>query len=323
MSNFTQLNLQGNSNSKPAPKPTPGTGNKPTPSNNKNQHGGAKAAAIVGSFMAATLIATFTIGTNGCSKSKSAAVSTPTSAITQPAAPAMTPTPSPAPVAKPAKKSPRQHKLATFRNSDYGLTFRYPVHYAVKEGEETDPKQTNVESAAMNFAQPGGMTLSTIELPESLYAGTDFASAFFTVNVNPKMTADDCSQFAFPEKSELDNNSSGPSKVNVSGTEYTEIDDLVSDGSLQANAHYYHLYQNNVCYEFALGLQTAADEANKDLKPVNRDKVFDKLTWMLSTVKIKTMDTTPQVSATTSTPSSTTASSTAPAPEVTATPNNQ
>jgi len=75
MSNFTQLNLQGNSNGKSTPntqKPTPGTGNKPAPENkpnNKNQHGGAKAAAIVGSFMAATLIATFTIGTNGCSKS--------------------------------------------------------------------------------------------------------------------------------------------------------------------------------------------------------------------------------------------------------------
>jgi hypothetical protein len=193
----------------------------------------------------------------------------------------------------------------------------------VKEGEETDPRQTNIASSVMNFAQPGGTTLSTIELPETLYTGTDFASAFFTVNVNPKMTADECTQFAFPEKSELDNNSSGPSKVNVSGTEYTEINDVVSDGMLQANAHYYHLYQNNVCYEFALGLQTAADETNKELKPVNRDKVFDKLQWMLSTVKIKTMETTPQVSVTTSTPSSTTASSTAPATEVTATPNNQ
>ncbi len=75
MSNFTQLDLQGsNTNSKTTPnpqKPTPSTGNKPMPGkpSNKPQHGGAKAAAIVGSFMAATLIATFTIGTNGCSKS--------------------------------------------------------------------------------------------------------------------------------------------------------------------------------------------------------------------------------------------------------------
>ena len=82
------------------------------------------------------------------------------------------------------------------KSKDYGLSFRYPVHYTVKEGEETDSQQTNAASEAMNFAQPGGMTLSTIELPEKLYSGTDFESAFFTVNVNPKMTADECSEFA-------------------------------------------------------------------------------------------------------------------------------
>ena len=292
MSNFTQLDLNGNTSNK-APKPAPGKklGLKP-------EHGGAKAAAIVGSFMAATLIATFTIGTNGCSKSKPTAVSNPAPAMTQPAAPAVTPalTPSPA-AAKVAKKSPRQHKLATYKSKDYGLSFRYPVHYGMTEGEATDPAQTETASAAMNFVQPGGVTLSTVELPEKLYPNTDFTSAFFTVSVNPKMTADECGQFAFPEKSELDNMSSGPSTVNIAGTDYTEMDDLVSDGSSQANARYYHLYQNSVCYEFALGLQTTADDTNKDLKAVNRDKVFDKLQWMLTTVKIKPVTMTPVVAA--------------------------
>jgi hypothetical protein len=287
----------------------------------KPEHGGAKVAAIVGSFMAATLVATFTIGTNGCSKSKPVAVSNPTPAITQPAA--MTPIPSPAPVVAKQIKSPRQHKLATFKNKEYAISFRYPTHYTVKEGEETDSTQTSVTSAAMNFAQPGGMTLSTIELPEKLYTGTDFASAFFTVNVNPKMTADECTQFAFPEKTELDNNSDGPSEVNVAGTDYTEMDDVVSDGMLQANAHYYHLYQNNVCYEFALGLQTASDETNKDLKPVNRDKVFDKLQWMLSTVKIKTTGATPEVAKTTVEPSANSVSTAIASSAAPTTPNNQ
>jgi hypothetical protein len=314
MSNFTQLDLNGNTNSKQAPKSAPSTKPMPGKLNNKSQHGGTKAAVIVGSFMAATLIATFTIGTNGCSKSKTTAVSNPAPAMTQPAAPAVTPapTPSPAPVAKVAKKSPRQHKLATFKSKDYGLSFRYPKYYTMNEGEETDPTQANVASAAMNFTQPGGVTLSSIELPEKLYPKTDFDSAFFTVNVNPKMTADECNQFAFPEKSDLDNLSNGPSTVNVAGTDFTEMDDVVSDGTLQANARYYHLYQNNVCYEFALGLQTAAEETNKNLKPVNRDRVFDKLQWMLATVKIK------PVSATTEAAASSTTSPAAAAPAITA-----
>jgi hypothetical protein len=324
MSNFTQLDLNGNNSNKSAPKPTPS--NKPMPGKPglKPQHNGAKAAAIVGSFMAATLIATFTIGTNGCSKNETEAKLNPAPAMTQPAAPALTPapTPSPSPVAKVAKKSPRQHKLTTFRSKDYGLSFRYPVHYTVKEGEATDPTQTEVASAAMNFVQPGGVTLSTIELPDRLYPKTDFASAFFTVNVNPQMTADECNQFAFPEKSELDNMSSGPSTVNVAGTDYAEMDDLVSDGTLQGNSRYYHLYQNNVCYEFALGLQTADSETNKDLKPVNRDRVFDKLQWMLSTVKIKPVDITPAATATTEKPTTeeVTTSSASTKPAI---PNNQ
>ena len=325
MSNFTQLNLQGsNSNSKTAPNPVPV--NKPTPQKPglKPEHGGAKVAAIVGSFMAATLIATFTIGTNGCSKSKPSVATNPSPSITQPIAATPAPTPSPAPVVAKQTKSPRQHKLATFKNKEYAISFRYPTHYTMKEGEETDPSLTSITSAAMNFTQPGGSTLSTIELPEKLYTGTDFDSAFFTVNVNPKMTADECSQFAFPEKTELDNNSDGPSKVNVAGKDYDEMNDVVSDGNMQANARYYHVYQNNVCYEFALGLQTVGDETNKDVKPVNRDKVFDKLQWMLSTVKIKTTDATPAVAKTTVEPNSTTESTTtASSTTQTTTPNNQ
>ena len=317
MSNFTQLNLQDSNSSKTAPKPTPKKlGRKP-------EHGGAKVAAIVGSFMAATLIATFTIGTNGCSKSKPPVASNPSPSIMQPVASTPAPTPSPAPAVAKQTKSPRQHKLATFKNKEYAISFRYPTHYTMKEGEETDPSLTSITSAAMNFTQPGGSTLSTIELPEKLYTGTDFASAYFTVNVNPKMTADECSQFAFPEKTELDNNSDGPSKVNVAGKDYDEMNDVVSDGTMQANARYYHVYQNNVCYEFALGLQTVGDETNKDMKPVNRDKVFDKLQWMLSTVKIKT-DAAPAVAKTTVEPS-TTSESTTTASSTTqpTTPNNQ
>jgi hypothetical protein len=330
MSNFTQLNLQGNSNGKPMPKsqPTPGLGGKPMPGsrptekpNNKKQNGSAKVATIAGSLVIATAVVIFTIGVHHNNKPtpKIATASSPMPipvSQTMPVAPAVP--------AKAAKKSPRQHKLATFKSADYALSFRYPVHYTLKEGEEMDPNQAAVESGAMNFVQSGGTTLSTIELPGSFYAGTDFTSAFFTVNVNPRMTASECSQFAFPEKSELDNNSDGPEEVNVAGTDYTEMDDVVSDGAVQANARYYHLYQNNTCYEFALGLQTTGDDTKKDLKVVNRDKVFDKLQWMLATVKIKTTEPTPQVAKTTDAPStSTAANSTAPATEVSTTPNNQ
>jgi len=280
MPNFTQLNLN-DSSSKPAPKPALAL---------KQNHGGAKVLAIAGSLVLGSLVLIMTLGTNGCSK-KSA-----NNNIVAPAEkpwtpqPAVSTTPASVETPKPAKKSPRQHKLATFKSSEYGLSFRYPKHYNLKEGEETDASQVSLASQAMNFVQPGGTSLSTIEMPGKLYSGTDFESAFFTVNVNPSVTADECGQFAFPEKSGTEEGSPAPATVNIAGTNYSEMDDLVSDGSRQADARYYHLFQNNVCYEFALSMQTSANTEGDTLKPVNRDKVFDKLQWMLATVKIKPVE---------------------------------
>ena len=45
------------------------------------------------------------------------------------------------------------------------------------------------------------------------------------------------------------------------------------------------------CYEFALGLETteqSSDDTKPTVKPVNRNEVFRKLNWILSTVKIAT-----------------------------------
>ena len=280
MSNFTQLNLNDNS-SKPTPKPALAL---------KPNHGGAKVLAIAGSLVLGSLVLIMTLGTNGCSKKSAQNNITAPSEKPWTPQPAVSTTPAPTETPKPAKKASRQHKLATFKSAEYGLSFRYPKHYNLKEGEETDSSQVSLASVAMNFVQPGGNSLSTIELPGRLYDGTDFENAFFTVNVNHNVTAEECEQFAFPEKSGMDDGSPAPATVNVAGTNYSEMDDLVSDGTRQADARYYHLYQNDVCYEFALGLQTSANTEGATLKPVNRDKVFDKLQWMLATVKIKPVE---------------------------------
>ena len=86
MAHFTQLNLQGNSGSKPAPSPGSqgGTGGKIPATNKppKKQHGTAKMLAITGSLVAAALVTTLTLGTNGCSKSNKPAIVAPTAAMT-------------------------------------------------------------------------------------------------------------------------------------------------------------------------------------------------------------------------------------------------
>jgi hypothetical protein len=292
MSHFTQLNLQGNSTG----KPSPAAPKNPNPKPPRKEQGIGKLGPILGSLMLATLVVTFTLGTNSCSKKSASTTKSEMPSSPQPAALSTVPTPAPAPVAtaKPAKKSPRQHKLSTYKNSEYGLTYRYPNYYVMKEGEALNPDQAS--QGAMNFVLDGGTTLSTVELPETLFANTDFDAATFSVSVNPKLTSNECEQFAFPEK--ISSDEAVPAKINIAGTEYHEMNDSMRSELSQVDARYFHIYQNNVCYEFALGVQTVGTDAK--LKPVNRDKVFDKLQWMLSTVKIKqitTPEATPSVSA--------------------------
>jgi hypothetical protein len=58
-----------------------------------------------------------------------------------------------------------------------------------------------------------------------------------------------------------------------------------SEGARQSDSKYFHAYQNRVCYEFALNVITVASEDNL-VKHVDRDKVFNRLEQILSTVKI-------------------------------------
>ena len=296
MAHFTQLNLQGNSGTKQAQTPssagakTPLAGKPP-----KKPHGTAKTLAIAGSLVVAALVTTLTIGTNGCSKSNKQAIAAPSVPMTPMTQTAAAPAPIVAePVAatvvpKPVKKTSRQHSFTTYKNADYGISFRYPRSYKVMKSEKAIVELAGL--GEMNFVQPGGTTLAAVQLPDRMFPGTNFASAFFTVAVNPKLTAKECEQFAFENAKhtatadDADHASpTEPTKVKMGAAEYTEVESMGGESTKQADAKYYHVLQNGACYEFALGMATK--EGKADLKPVDSNAVFHKLNWMLSTVKI-------------------------------------
>jgi len=160
------------------------------------------------------------------------------------------------------------------------------------------PDTDNKDSAwpdpvAMNFAEPGGETLTTLVLP-----GTR-ASSYFKTSVNKGLTADQCSKFAtVPESAEAavnppvdgteasinppvdaDDDSIVPVKTNVLGVEFAKTESFTD----QSEARYYHHFENGACYEFALGVEDAPGTT----KPVDHLQVFDKLERIMTTVKIK------------------------------------
>lgn len=61
---------------------------------------------------------------------------------------------------------------------------------------------------------------------------------------------------------------------------------VAGEGNRQSDTKYFHLFQNGGCYEFALNVTTIAHETEGGMKHVDRDKVFNRLSAILATVKI-------------------------------------
>src|SRR6266852_1739157 len=272
MAQFTQLNLQGKSEGKAAPN-IPSANRRPR-FYGKKLTGKQKTAALVGSLMVTSLLAVFFLGTSGCSKkepAKSVMMSQPTSpaSITSPSTTAPAESQPPAPT-KPAKKSAkRRSSTVTYTNRTYGLSFQYPRSYILKTGDEANLHWTASEPVQMDFVQPGGVAVAAVEPPRGSSSrgsdqATDFTSVFFNVSVNPNLTSSQCTQFAFPKPDDAPVGPVSPTKVTVGAIEFDEIEDAMQ----QADARYYHVFKNGVCYEFALGVATSAAETTASVSSI-------------------------------------------------------
>ena len=186
---------------------------------------------------------------------------------------------------KVAKKPPT---TVTYSDPTYGVSFRYPRKYTLTGSENNDQtvELMEHEQVAMNFVQPGGIAVAKVEVPKETFPGSDLSFAAFNLNVNKSLTEDECYKFALPGADGADNAAASPSKVKLGVMEFQEVENLSGPVSMQSDAKYYHVYDNAACYEFALGLQTE-DGTEEELKPVNREEVFQKLEKILASVKIK------------------------------------
>ena len=179
------------------------------------------------------------------------------------------------------KKAIKRASTATYNNSTYGISFRYPKTYTMLTPEKDSKESAWPDPVAMNFAEAGGETLTTLVLP-----GTR-ASSYFKTSVNKGITAEQCSKFATtPEPTEAtnppvdaDDDSIVPVKANILGVEFAKAESVTE----QSEARYYHHFENGACYEFALGVEDAPGTT----KPVDHLQVFDKLERIMTTVKIK------------------------------------
>jgi hypothetical protein len=226
----------------------------------------------------------------GCSSEKPQPVSVNQPPATNPAPLAMSTPPVAAEPAKPApKKAVRKRPpTITYADKTYGVSFDYPRKYAIETGNAAG-ELIATSPLPMNFVQPGGTALAAVELPETSFPATDYSSAFFNVSVNKSLTAEQCEQFSVPQSKPSDpsvQTMPQSAKLMIGDMELYGAEAVAGDGPRQSDSKYFHIFQNGACYEFALNMTTNAAEIEAGMKHVDRDKVFDRLAKILSTVKI-------------------------------------
>jgi hypothetical protein len=220
-------------------------------------------------------------------------VSSPASSSATPAAatvPVTTATAaaSPAPTKKTPKKRPAN---VTYSDANSGVSFLYPRKFALTSGDRVQSQLAAVGEAPMNFVQPGGVAVATVALPGGSYPGTDFASAFFNVNVNRSVSEQECAHFAFVDTRNADGEPVDAEKVKIGSTDLEMTSDFSANAIKQAETQYYHSYENGACYEYVLGLSTEGFATEGGIEHINRDEVFAKLEKILATVKINPVET--------------------------------
>jgi len=217
------------------------------------------------------------------------------STVSTSATPAITATPATSPTAAalpaPAKKTPKKRPAnVTYSDPYSGVSFLYPRKFALTSGDKALPQLAGVGDVPMNFVQPGGVAVATVALPDSSYPGTDFASAFFNVNVNRSVSEQECAHFAFVDTSNADGEPVDAEKVKIGSAEMEMTSNFSASAAAQAEAQYYHSYENGACYEYVLGLGTEGFATEGGVEHVNRDEVFAKLEKILATVKINSVE---------------------------------
>jgi hypothetical protein len=231
----------------------------------------------------------FLLAFSACSKqSQKTGISNPAS--TAPAArataPAAVTAAAPAPAA-PKKVHTKRPLTVTYNDPNSGVSFRYPRKYQLADAGKTQPYFVDLGPVPMNFVPPGGAAVVTIAMPEGSYPGTDFSSAFFNVNVNRSLSEEECSHFVFVDTRDADGKPVETETVKVGSMDLEKTSDFAANALKQAEAQYYHRYENGACYEFVLGLGTAGYGAKDGIEPVDRDQVFARLEKILATVKIQ------------------------------------
>lgn len=184
------------------------------------------------------------------------------------------------------KRLPRDSFLAEYRNSDYGISFRYPRNFALLEqSEQSQADDDGRDSGASDTQQdlaattPGSVLIATVSIPDDAYPNTAFRRGTLQFLVNPGVTPEACRAFAAPDSDEYGTTGT----ISVRGIHFDWHNrGSAAPGNGDENREYAG-FSGGVCYEFRIELLVSDSiEPDSRLKPADLPKIMGILEKVVS-----------------------------------------
>ena len=170
-------------------------------------------------------------------------------------------------------------------NTDFSSAFfNVSVHKTLTADQCSEFAVPQTKTLAKPDSAP--VSEASNETPQTANATPDVRTEVNTDAPKQELTAkSDSTSASNPEQSVSAGTTADAGKLLIGDMELRSTEAVSGEGTRQSDSKYFHLYQNGACYEFALNVTTNASEEGL-VKHVDRDKVFNRLEQILTTVKI-------------------------------------
>jgi len=181
------------------------------------------------------------------------------------------------------KMAQRAATSLQFSNEEYGVAFDAPKGYLLKEGElsQMDRGLGYLGPVPMDFTQEGGVRLATVEPPTGVRLGTNFVNEFFTISALYNSTAEACSALDIAPEFR-----GAPATRTVDSIIFHGTEENAVASMHQYTGIYLHGFTQETCYEIGYGVATIGDDAARNLKHVDPQKLMSGLEKILDSVRI-------------------------------------
>jgi hypothetical protein len=192
--------------------------------------------------------------------------------------------PSPPPAPAPVSKHPsRDSEFTVYRNPDYGLSFRYPRNFDLREDFEEGALQP---LEGLTGDQPGAIPVAAVEIPSDAFPNTTFRSGTLLLVVNPAVTPDTCRSFTVPPDSDQ-RDSTGA--TTVAGVPFHWWETIYFANHTDYSSRIYTAFLHSTCAEFFLQV-TDSDSMVPDPaeKPADSSKILRQLEKIVTSLQLHT-----------------------------------